>query len=280
MRIAFSSTFRIAAGLLPWSEVQFLATSQHHYLLASRAIGEQGIAAFLLGDIATAKKDVLKAWTIAKVVDPSAHIRYVSMYGTGLVKLHKYKEALGSLDEAIRVASKTRGAAYPTIASPAKIEALSGLEENKEALALAAEEMRRVSNLLDALLSKVPTPTVERQLLSDLSVVYAGYFVSLSDQGKLADAFRVIERARGRVEAQALAHHEVIPPHEPNPAEQPLTSLNVELLDKEEEVYGADYRDLEDARSRIGKFLEEVYNQRRLHSALRYLTPEEFEQAR
>jgi transposase InsO family protein len=48
---------------------------------------------------------------------------------------------------------------------------------------------------------------------------------------------------------------------------------------KEEEVYGADYRDLEDARSRIGEFLEQVYNRRRLHSALRYLTPEEFEQA-
>jgi hypothetical protein len=80
------------------------------------------------------------------------------------------------------------------------------------------------------------TPTVERQLLSDLSVVYAGYFVSLSDQGKLADAFRVIERARGRVEAQALAHHEVIPPREPNPAEEHLTNLNVELLDTDDEV--------------------------------------------
>ena len=67
-------------------------------------------------------------------------------------------------------------------------------------------------------------------------MVYAGYFVSLSDQGKLADAFRVIERARGRVEAQALAHHEVIPPHEPNPAEQHLTSLNVELLDTDDEA--------------------------------------------
>jgi putative transposase len=48
---------------------------------------------------------------------------------------------------------------------------------------------------------------------------------------------------------------------------------------KEEEVHGADYRDLEDARSRIGEFLEQVYNRQRLHSALRYLTPEEFEQA-
>jgi transposase InsO family protein len=48
---------------------------------------------------------------------------------------------------------------------------------------------------------------------------------------------------------------------------------------KEEEVHGTDYRDLEDARSRIGEFLETVYNRQRLHSALRYLTPEEFEQA-
>jgi hypothetical protein len=48
---------------------------------------------------------------------------------------------------------------------------------------------------------------------------------------------------------------------------------------KEEEVHGTDYRDLEDARSRIGEFLEQVYNRQRLHSALRYLTPEEFEQA-
>jgi putative transposase len=48
---------------------------------------------------------------------------------------------------------------------------------------------------------------------------------------------------------------------------------------KEEEVYGTNYRDLEDARSRIGEFLEQTYNRQRLHSALGYLTPEEFEQA-
>ena len=48
---------------------------------------------------------------------------------------------------------------------------------------------------------------------------------------------------------------------------------------KEEEAHGADYENLEDARSRIGEFLEQVYNRQRLHSALKYLTPEEFEQA-
>jgi tetratricopeptide (TPR) repeat protein len=318
-----------------WTEVETLALRQHHYLLASRATGEQGIAAFLLGDIATAKKKVVKAWMIAKAADPGAHIRYASMYGTGLVELHKYKEALGPLDEAIKVAGKTRGAAYPTIAITAKIEALSGLGENKEALALAEEDLRRVStyhltghlyelyqtragvyermgqwdeavsdygqavqyakelsywrgltqvdgllamaylhqgalqpaltaindavaaneqipdelyfvptnlaikaqimarlgdkkaanilyekstDMLDALLSRTPTPTVERQLLADLSKVYSGYFEFLCDQGKTAEAFHQIERARGLIEAQSLAHHEVITPHDPNPA--------------------------------------------------------------
>jgi CHAT domain-containing protein len=297
------------------------------------------------------KKDVLKAWMIAKVADPAAHVRYASMYGAGLVELHKYKEALGPLDEAIKVATKTRGAAYPTIAINAKIEALSGLGESKEALALASEEMQKVSayhlaghlyelyqtragvyermgqwdqavsdftqatgyakrlsywrgltqvdgslaeaylhqgtlqpalaaineaieanenipdelyfvpknlgikaqilarmgktkasnelyeksaDVFDALLSKVPTPTIERQLLSDLSSVYAGYFASLSDQGRMVDAFRAIERARGRVVAQALGRHEIIMPHEPNPSEQQLTKLNLQLLNTDD----------------------------------------------
>jgi len=46
---------------------------------------------------------------------------------------------------------------------------------------------------------------------------------------------------------------------------------------KYEEVYRTEYRDLSDARVSIGVFLEKVYNQKRLHSALGYLPPAEFE---
>jgi len=46
---------------------------------------------------------------------------------------------------------------------------------------------------------------------------------------------------------------------------------------KAEEVYLRQYRNLDDARRSIGHFLDEVYNQRRLHSALGYLPPAQFE---
>jgi len=47
---------------------------------------------------------------------------------------------------------------------------------------------------------------------------------------------------------------------------------------KYEEVYRTEYLDFADARRRIGKFIESVYNRKRLHSALGYLPPTEFEQ--
>jgi CHAT domain-containing protein len=150
---------------------------------------------------------------------------------------------LASIDEAIEANKNIPDELYfapKNLATKAEIMARLGNTKASNAL------YEKSADLLDALLSKVPTPTIERQLLSDLSVVYAGYFVSLSDQGKLGDAFRVIERARGRVEAKALAHHEVIVPHEPAPAEQQLTKLNVELLDTDdgavrEQILGAIY---------------------------------------
>ena len=48
---------------------------------------------------------------------------------------------------------------------------------------------------------------------------------------------------------------------------------------KSEEVYRQEYRSLTEARSSIERFIEKVYNHKRLHSALDYCPPAEFERA-
>jgi hypothetical protein len=50
----------------------------------------------------------------------------------------------------------------------------------------------------------------------------------------MADAFQAIERARGRVEVKALAHHEAVAPGEPDAAQIRLTSLNVRLFNSDD----------------------------------------------
>lgn len=48
---------------------------------------------------------------------------------------------------------------------------------------------------------------------------------------------------------------------------------------KEEEVALTEYHDFADAYAQLGRFLDDVYQQKRIHSALGYLTPAEFETA-
>jgi transposase InsO family protein len=63
-----------------------------------------------------------------------------------------------------------------------------------------------------------------------------------------------------------------------NPYENAKAESFMKTL-KGEEVDGRAYADLDQARSSIGQFLEEVYNADRLHSALGYKSPVDFENA-
>jgi putative transposase len=61
----------------------------------------------------------------------------------------------------------------------------------------------------------------------------------------------------------------------------PLENAQAERLFrtlKEEEVYLHEYETFEEAETSIGRFLEEVYNRKRLHSSLGYRPPCEFEE--
>jgi len=61
-----------------------------------------------------------------------------------------------------------------------------------------------------------------------------------------------------------------------NPYDNARTESFMKTL-KYEEVYRQEYRDLPDALRSLRRFIEKVYNEKRLHSALGYLPPCEFE---
>lgn len=90
-----------------------------------------------------------------------------------------------------------------------------------------------------------------------------------SDQGVQYAAAVYVERLRGLGVTLSMAA--VGEPRENGYAERVMRTI------KEEEVDLSEYRDFADARSQIGRFLDDVYNVKRIHSALGYLTPREFE---
>jgi transposase InsO family protein len=61
-----------------------------------------------------------------------------------------------------------------------------------------------------------------------------------------------------------------------NPFDNAICESFMKTL-KYEQVYREDYRVFEEAERGIDYFLDDVYNEKRLHSALRYLPPAEFE---
>jgi putative transposase len=77
-----------------------------------------------------------------------------------------------------------------------------------------------------------------------------------------------------------LQQHQLIPSmsRPANPYDNASCESFMKTL-KREEIYASDYRDLEHLRQNLEEFIDRYYNRVRLHSALAYQPPEEFEQA-
>jgi transposase InsO family protein len=73
------------------------------------------------------------------------------------------------------------------------------------------------------------------------------------------------------------AHHVQISMAQVGEATQNAHAERLMRTIKEEEVNLSEYRDFYEARRRIGAFLDDVYQHKRIHSALGYLTPVEYE---
>src|SRR3954464_10762789 len=73
-----------------------------------------------------------------------------------------------------------------------------------------------------------------------------------------------------------LRKHEMVPSmsRPANPYDNASCESFIKTL-KREEIYTNEYQDLDHLRSNIEEFIERYYNQKRLHSALGYRSPEE-----
>jgi Integrase core domain len=82
-----------------------------------------------------------------------------------------------------------------------------------------------------------------------------------------------------RASAQLLRLHAIVPSmsRPANPYDNAFCESFMRTL-KREEIDARSYRDLEDLRAHVQEFIEQYYNRCRLHSALGYRPPQEFEQ--
>jgi transposase InsO family protein len=102
------------------------------------------------------------------------------------------------------------------------------------------------------------------------ALVVATPHIHHSDQGVQYAATAYVERLQ-KLGVQ-LSMAKVGEPRENGYAERLMRTI------KEEEVNLSDYRDFADAQRQIMRFLDDVYNVKRIHSSLGYLTPQEFEE--
>ena len=90
-----------------------------------------------------------------------------------------------------------------------------------------------------------------------------------SDQGVQYAAAAYVRRLTSRGVSISMAA--VGKPEENGFAERLMQTI------REEEINLSEYRDFADAYGQLGRFLDDVYNRKRIHSSLGYLTPAEFE---
>jgi putative transposase len=137
---------------------------------------------------------------------------------------------------------------------------------------------------------------LDRNLDTDLTLVALQHALSLCipqihhrDQGVqyAAQAYtdllkqygiQISMAAQGKPEENGYAERFTLAPHAHLSWRTVPGSAGVRTI-REEEVDLSEYVDWDDARSQIGCFIEDVYMTKRIHSALGYLTPAEFEAA-
>ena len=135
--------------------------------------------------------------------------------------------------------------------------------------------------ILDAFSRKVVGWALEQTLTTrlPLSALERAIAERQPPPGLVHHSDRGVQYASGDY-VRALQRRQMIPSmsRPANPYDNASCESFIKTL-KREEVYANEYRDLEHLRANIEEFIERYYNRVRLHSALGYQSPEEFERA-
>lgn len=137
-----------------------------------------------------------------------------------------------------------------------------------------------VAVVLDAYSRRVIGWALERTLEARLAI--AALQMAVAERGAVAGCVHHSDRG---VQYASAEYRRLLEAHglrgsmsrRGNPYDNALAESFMKTL-KYEEVLRNEYRDLEAARASIGEFLDQVYNRKRLHSALGYRPPVEYEE--
>jgi putative transposase len=144
-----------------------------------------------------------------------------------------------------------------------------------------AEEFLYLAVVLDAFSRRVLGWALDQRLDGGLAVAALRQAIDLRQPapGLVHHSDRGVQYASNAY-VNLLVEHGIVPSmsRAGNPYDNARCESFIKTL-KQEEIYTRQYRDRADLEAHIGQFLERYYNRRRLHSALDYRSPEQFEQS-
>ena len=168
---------------------------------------------------------------------------------------------------------------YPNLARELVLDGINQLWRADITYLRLRQEFIYLAVILDAYSRRVIGWALDRTLQDSLTI--AALEMALAERGAAAGLVHHSDRgsqyASRDYTSMLHAHRIAISmSRKGNPWDNAACESFMKTL-KYEEVHRSDYRDLADACARIGEFLEDVYNQKRLHSALDYCSPVAFE---
>jgi len=168
---------------------------------------------------------------------------------------------------------------YLNLASRMKLTGINQLWVADITYIRLKKEFVYLAVVLDAFSRKVVGWALDRTLASRLPIAALEQAIAQRQPppGLVHHSDRGVQYASGDY-VRVLRKHQMIPSmsRSANPYDNASCESFMKTL-KREEIYANDYQDLEHLQGNVEAFIEQYYNRCRLHSALGYRPPEEFE---